>query len=199
VATIMVVTPLHSTGHAASPCLHAHEPSHGSHTSLSTDLRGRYKGGVRKAGMVCTAKCVCVRGTGGAWLVRVLLDGDVQRMSRHTPWHAHARMLTGAPQRPATTIEGALGVCGDRHGQCAHKFGGTRLECFWMNNTPHCTASQPPQFDQVAGCESCDVVSASALLSHWQSCMTCAPYQPRTPHATHDNNNVWSRRVPHRA
>ncbi len=107
--------------------------------------------------------CAWDRG-GGAWLVRVLLDGDVQRMSRHTPWHAHARMLTKAPQRPVTTIEGALGVCGDRHGQCAHKFGGTRLECSWMNNTPHCTASQPPQFDQVAGCESCDVVSA--LLSH---------------------------------
>jgi hypothetical protein len=61
----------HSTGHAASPCLHAQEPSHGTHTSLVDIFKGYGNKMCAQGGTICAGVCM-----GRVSCMWVLLDDE---------------------------------------------------------------------------------------------------------------------------
>ncbi len=93
----------YSKGHAASPCPHAQEPSHGAHTSLSTYSRGRKMRCVHKAvpyARACVWECLNETTTahGGC---------TPHCMSMWASCHRHTRSTW-----PCSSYKGALVVWG---------------------------------------------------------------------------------------
>ncbi len=142
----------HSKGHAASPCLHAQEPSHGTHTSLVDIFKGEEHETARQVVPYARA---CVWGGHHVCECCLMMTCSVclnETTTAHGGCTPHCMSMWASCHRhtrsswPCGSHRGALVVRGDGHGECAAHVCRTSIQ----GETTH-NAHKGPGREEVGG------------------------------------------------